>query len=262
MVPITRSTNGFCQGDRVAARTSAMPMACTLRRNFGARDAVAIAQQVAGRRIIGEHLDDLSRGPGGGWGICHIEKQDSAAWMQQDDEHVEHTESRRRHHEEVDRGEIGDVVLKEGSPSLRRRLRVTRDETGNSPLRDVEPELEQLAVDARRAPERIGERHGANEFRKLRSDARSTRSPAPGLPGPERTEALSMPANHRLGANDVERLAPPCPTPREPDPEGAVQRPESWSLRPAAEQGELLSERQVLKRQIPVGADCGAQSAQ
>src|SRR5713226_2362439 len=73
--------------------------------------------------------------------------------MQQDDEHVEQTEGRRRHNEEVDRGEIGDVVLKEGSPSLRRRLRATRHETGNSPLRDVEPELEQLAVDARRAPE-------------------------------------------------------------------------------------------------------------
>src|SRR5262249_50708825 len=74
---------------------------------------------------------------------------------------------------------------------------------------------------------------------KFRSDARSPRSPAPGLPGPERTEALSMPANHRLGVNDVERLAPPCPTPREPDPESAIQRPEPWSLRPAAEQGEL-----------------------
>jgi hypothetical protein len=71
-----------------------------------------------------------------------------------------------------------------------------------------------------------------------------------------------MPANHRLGANDVERLAPPCPTPREPDPEGAIQQPEPWSLRPAAEQGELLSERHVLKRQTPVGPDCGAQSAQ
>src|SRR5260370_20678570 len=88
------------------------------------------------------------------------------------------------------------------------------------------------------------------------------RSRAPGLPGPERTEALSMPANHSFGANDVERLAPPCPTPRKPDPEGAIQRSEPWSCRPAAEQGELLSERQVLKRQIPVGPDCGAESAQ
>src|SRR5262249_5800288 len=83
---------------------------------LGAIDAVAIAQQIAGRRIIGERLDDLSRGPGGGWGISHIEKRDSAAWMQQEDEHVEHTEGRRRHHEEVDRGEIGDVVLKAQSP--------------------------------------------------------------------------------------------------------------------------------------------------
>src|SRR5258707_9061056 len=51
---------------------------------LGAIDAVAIAQHVAGRRIIGERLDDLSRGPGGGWGIRHIEKHDSAC-MQHDD---------------------------------------------------------------------------------------------------------------------------------------------------------------------------------
>src|SRR6266436_4762889 len=105
--------------------------------------------------------------------------------MQQDDEHVEHTEGRCRHYEEVDRSKIGDVILKEGSPSLRGRLRATRHETGNGPLREFEPELEQLTVDARRAPERIGERHGADEFRKLHSDGRSTRSTAARLPGPE-----------------------------------------------------------------------------
>src|SRR5713226_3504106 len=72
-------------------------------------------------------------------------------------------------------------------------------------------------------------------------------------------EALPVPANHGLGAKDMERLAPPSPIAGEPQPEETVEAPELRSLRPAAEQGELLSERQVLKRQIPVGPDRGAQ---
>jgi hypothetical protein len=91
MVPIRPSTNGFCQGERgcenLGDADGLHPSA-----KLGAINAVAIAHHAAGRRIIGERLDDLSRGPGRGWGICHIEKHDSAAGMQQDDEHVERTE--------------------------------------------------------------------------------------------------------------------------------------------------------------------------
>src|SRR6266478_5019646 len=126
--------------------------------------------------------------------------------MQQDDEHVEHTEGRCRHYEEVDRSKIGDVILKEGSPSLRGRLRATRHETGNGPLGNLEAELEQLTMNARGTPERIGVRHGADEVRKLRADRRSTRSPPSGLPGPESAKALPMPPNYGLGANDVKSL--------------------------------------------------------
>src|SRR6266852_2026378 len=120
--------------------------------------------------------------------------------MQQHHEYVEHPEGRGRHDEEVDGDEVGEVVLKERSPGLRRWLRATRHEPGNGPLRDVEAELEKLAVNAGRAPEGIRERHGAYEIRKLRADRRATRSPAAGLPGPESAEALPVPANHGLGA--------------------------------------------------------------
>src|SRR5438105_11881612 len=64
-----------------------------------------------------------------------------------------------------------------------------------------------------------------------------------------------MPTNHGLGANDMECLAPPGPPPREPHPEGAVEGPEPRSLRAVAEQGELLPERQVFKREISVGPE-------
>jgi len=90
----------------------------------------------------------------------------------------------------------------------------------------------------------------------------STHSPAAGLPAPESAEALPVPANHGLGANEVERLAPPRPPVGEPHPEGSIEAPELRSLRSAAEQGELLPERQVLEREVSAGSERRAQGAQ
>ena len=58
-------------------------------------------------------------------------------------------------------------------------------------------------MDAGRAPERIGEGHGADELRNLRIDGRSTDSTAPGFPVPEGSEALPVPANDGRGADNL-----------------------------------------------------------
>jgi hypothetical protein len=44
---------------------------------------------------------------------------------------------------------------------------------GDARLRDFEPELEQFAVDARRAPKRIFDAHPADQYVQLRVDLRS-----------------------------------------------------------------------------------------
>ena len=103
---------------------------------------------------------------------------------------------------------------------------------------------------AARSPERIGEGHGADELGDLRIDGRATGSIASRLPAPERAEAPPVPANHGLRLNDMERFAPPCPAPREPHPEDAVEETDSRSLGAAAEEGELLSQCQVLKNEV------------
>ena len=96
-------------------------------------------------------------------------------------------------------------------------------------------------MDARRSPEGIGEGHGADELCDLPVDGWSPGSAAPGLPVPECAEALPVPANHGLGANHIERLAPPRPPLREPYPEESIEGAEPRALRAATEQGELLS---------------------
>ena len=117
-------------------------------------------------------------------------------------------------------------------------------------------------MNARRAPEGIGEGHGADELGELQIDGRTTDSTASRLPVPERAEALPVPANHGLRLNDMERFAPPCPPLREPNPEDAVEETDSRSLGAAAKQGELLSQRQVLKNEVGAAFQRSAQSAQ
>src|SRR2546428_13004699 len=117
-------------------------------------------------------------------------------------------------------------------------------------------------MDARRAPEGVGEGHGADELGDLQIDGRTTDSTASRLPVPERAEALPVPANHGLRLNDMERFAPPYPPLREPHPEDAVEETDPRSLGAAAEQGELLSQRQVLKNEVGAALQRSAQSAQ
>src|SRR3989454_6654288 len=102
---------------------------------LSAEDAVAIADEKPGRRVVGEGLDNLLRRPSRGRGVGHVEMYDSAAVMEKDYEHVEHAERRRRgHDEEVDRDKIGDVIFEEGPPGLRGRFRTARHEPTNRAL--------------------------------------------------------------------------------------------------------------------------------
>jgi hypothetical protein len=115
---------------------------------------------------------------------------------------------------------------------------------------------------SRRAPGSLGWAPWCGRARQALSRPAVTRSPASGLPGPEGAKPLPMPTNHCLGANDVERLAPPGPPLGEPYPERAIEAPEPRPLRVMAEQGELLPERQVLKREIGAGSERSTRGSQ
>src|SRR5256712_13877811 len=117
-------------------------------------------------------------------------------------------------------------------------------------------------MNAGRAPEWIGEGHGADELGDLRIDGRTTGSTASRLPVPERAEAPPVPANHGLRLNDMERFAPPCPRLREPHPEDAVEGTDRRALGAAAEGGELLSQRHGRKNEVGAGLQRSAQSGQ
>ncbi len=73
----------------------------------------------------------------------------------QDDEHEQEPKRSRRYDEKIDRRQASDVVLKECPPGLRWRLRVPGHVLGDSGLTDFDPKLEEFAMDARCAPQRV-----------------------------------------------------------------------------------------------------------
>jgi hypothetical protein len=91
----------------------------------------------------------------------------------QDQQSMQQPKRHCRHYEQVDRGNAVGTIVKEGLPALR----------GWPPLghvfchrglADLDAELEQFAVDARRAPVRIGDAHFADQ---LANFGWGTRSP-------------------------------------------------------------------------------------
>src|SRR6202521_563087 len=97
----------------------------------------------------------------------------------------------------------GAWFTQEGPPSLAGRRPPFNHVLGDARLRDLKPELEQFAVDARRAPKRIFDAHPADQYAQLRVDLRSP-SLGARLPTPVAAKAGPVPTHQRLGPDDCE----------------------------------------------------------
>jgi hypothetical protein len=82
-------------------------------------DPVSVSQQESGRRVPGERVADLLRGPRGRRMFRDIDMHDPTAVVTQDEEDEQHPEGGRRHGEEVDGHEIGHVIIEKAPPPLR-----------------------------------------------------------------------------------------------------------------------------------------------
>jgi hypothetical protein len=97
------------------------------------------------------------------------------------------------------------VVAQEGSPSLAGWPPSFDYVLGDARLRDFEPELEQCAMDAWRAPKWIFDAHPSDQYAQFRVDLRSPSLWAR-LPTPVATKAGPVPTHERLGPDDCENL--------------------------------------------------------
>ena len=116
---------------------------------------IAVSQQKARRRIPGEGLGDLARQPDLCWVLGDFEMDDFSPLMAEDHQGIEKPKPSRYDNEHVDGGSVVPVIVQERSPGRGGDLGSPRQLSADRGLTHVEAELEQLAMDAGRAPKRV-----------------------------------------------------------------------------------------------------------
>jgi len=212
-------------------------------------NGIAIAQEVLGRGVPRECLDDLPGRPFRSWVCGDVEMQHAPPVVGEDDEDEEDLEGCRGNGEEIYRDQVLEVVLQKGSPGLGRWFQSLRHPARDSALGDFDPELKQLAVDPRRSPKWVCSGHPADESQELWIDSRSTRL-ATRLPSPVSPETLAMPANDGCRVNEDKRLSPAVPERPERGPEEAISWAKAGTATRARQDSELVSKCQVLEDEI------------
>jgi len=114
--------------------------------------------------------------------------------------------------EEVDRDQVPEVILQKGSPGLRGWPLVARHVFGHCGLRNLDAQLEELAMNPGSAPERIGQTHSTHEGSDLRMEPGPSRAAESALPAPVVFEPLSVPADDRFGLDNHQRSFPASPS--------------------------------------------------
>src|SRR5215472_7848209 len=106
----------------------------------------------------------------------HAEVQNAATVMADDEEAVQHAKPQGRNREEIHGGQDFPVIFQKYLPSSRAFgiFRSFLHATRNGSFRDLESQLQQLAVDARCAPGGILGDHLKNEFAHFSGDWLST----------------------------------------------------------------------------------------
>src|SRR6266404_2026756 len=209
-------------------------------------DPIPIADEVTRRFIPRKCLRYLTCNPFCRRICCDIDPDQVSAVEPDDDKGIEQVETDSWNNEQVHGGNVRPVVTQEGSPSLAGWPPSFDHVLGDARLRDLKPELEQFAVDARRAPKRIFDAHPPDQYAQLRVDLRSPSLWAR-LPTPVAAKAGPVPTHERLGPDDCENLQGRWKPAIQLDKEPAiiVREPET-SPNTACRQPILRSKRQAL----------------
>jgi hypothetical protein len=177
---------------------------------------------------------------------CYVDPDEVSTIQPHNDEAVEQIEANSRDNEQVHGGDIWGMIAQESAPSLAWRSMPLDHALGDARLCDLKPELEQLAVDARRSPKQVLDAHLPDQRTKVRIDLRSP-SPRARLPTPITAKAGPMPTHERLGTDNREDLQDRREPPIQLDKESAIVVCEpDPALHLTPQNDQLMSERCVL----------------
>src|ERR1700751_721481 len=136
---------------------------------------------------------------------CDVDPDKVSTIEPHDDEGIEQIEANGRDNKQVHGGNVRRVVTQKGAPSLTGWPSPFDHVFGDARLRDLEPELEQFAVNTRCSPKRIFDAHPPDQRAQVRLDLRPPRRRAR-LPAPIMAKAGPVPTHERLGPDDCENL--------------------------------------------------------
>jgi hypothetical protein len=135
--------------------------------------------------------------------------------MAHNEKHKQALEPQGWNHAEVDRRDGVRMVVQECPPCLRWRSSVPDHVLGNCRFGDLEPELQQLTMYARGAPQWVFLVHPPNELAQLTANSgpalSAVRFPAPIGPKPR-----SMSRQDRVRLNDAGQIEQAWPEPSHP----------------------------------------------
>src|SRR6478735_9987062 len=144
-------------------RTVSNPDGSNPTQEYFAVGAIAVPDQVTRDLFPATRLRQLIGDPFGRWMRAHPKPQDLPPAVAHDQQSIDRTKEDCRHHEKVHRRDTVSMVAKESPPSLRRRGPPPRHILGDAGLADLDAKLEQLTMDSRRSPQRVGEAHLADQ---------------------------------------------------------------------------------------------------
>ena len=99
--------------------------------------------------------------------IGDVEVDDVSSIVAQNNEREEDTERRRRNGEEVYGDDVGQVIIQERSPSLRRWISMPNHVLGDGRFGHVVAKQLKLGVNPRRSPQRMLATHAADQLANL-----------------------------------------------------------------------------------------------
>src|SRR5450631_4045630 len=209
-------------------------------------DPIAVSDHVTGSHVPRKGLGDLTCNPLCCRVGCDADPREVPTIEPHDNEGIEQIETNSWNSEQVHGGNVRRMITQEGPPSLAGRRPSFDHVLGDARLRDLNPELEQFAVDTWRAPKRIFDAHQPDQHPQLCLNLRSPSQPAR-LPTPVAAKASPMPTHERLGPDDCENLQDRWKPAIQLDKEPAIMvREPDATMQPTLQDNQLMSKHRVL----------------
>jgi hypothetical protein len=166
---MSRSACGFCHGlgrarDDLGDAHPGNPATEDL-----AINGITVSQHPSWGSVVRKGFNDLLGRPCRRGMFRDREVNDPATMLGEHHEDEQHAAGEREHREEIHGDQGRHVIRQEGPPGLGRRTRSLPQESGDRPLRDVDAQFAQIAMDPRRSPQRIRGAHLGDERATSRS---------------------------------------------------------------------------------------------